>query len=134
MGIHLDWRYGLLTAALLSAIYWISSVPDLGTESDALVLLASNLSHAPLFAVLTFCWLKTLSGALEISGPVYGFASLASGAFAVLDEWHQSSVPGRHASVGDLLLDIAGIGAMLVIVRVTRLRAGEARGSQPSTS
>ena len=134
MGIHLDWRYGLLTAALLSAIYWMSSVPDLGTESDALVLLASNLSHAPLFAVLTFCWLKTLSGALEISGPVYGFASLASGAFAVLDEWHQSSVPGRHASVGDLLLDIAGIGAMLVIVRLTRLRAGDARRSEPRTS
>jgi hypothetical protein len=70
MGIHLEWRYGLLTAALLGAIYWISSVPDLGTESNALVLLASNLSHAPLFAVLTFCWLKTLSGAPEISGPV----------------------------------------------------------------
>jgi VanZ family protein len=134
MGLHLDWRYGLLTAALLAAIYWLSSAPGLGTESDPLVLLASNLSHAPLFAVLTFCWLKVLAGALEISGPAYGFAALASGACAVLDEWHQSSVPGRHASVGDLLLDIAGIGAMLVIVRVTRLRAGDARRTQPRTS
>jgi hypothetical protein len=134
MGLHLDWRYGLLTAALLAAIYWLSSVPGLGTVSDPLVLLASNLSHAPLFAVLTFCWLRVLSGALEISGPAYAFASLASGACAVLDEWHQSSVPGRHASVGDLLLDIAGIGAMLVVVRITRLGAGGARRSEPRPS
>jgi hypothetical protein len=134
MGLHLDWRYGLLTAALLAAIYWLSSVPGLGTVSDPLVLLASNLSHAPLFAVLTFCWLRVLSGELEISGPAYWFASLASAACAVLDEWHQSSVPGRHASVGDLLLDIAGIGAMLVVVRITRLGAGGARRSEPRPS
>jgi VanZ family protein len=125
MGIHLDWRYSLLTAALLAAIYWMSAVPDLSsTESDPLVLLAQNLAHAPVFAVLTFCCLKALSGGLEISGPASGFAGLASGGFAVLDEWHQSWVPGRHASVGDLLLDVAGIGAMLVIVRLTRLRRG----------
>jgi VanZ family protein len=135
MGIHLEWRYSLLTAALLAAIYGMSSIPDLSTtESDPLVLLAQNLAHAPEFAVLAFCWLKALSGALEISGPAYGFAALASGVCAVLDEWHQSYVPGRHASVGDVFLDVAGIGAMLVIVRLTKLRAGDARRSQPRMS
>ena len=135
MGIHIDARYGLLTVALLAAIYWMSSISDLGTtESDPLVLFASNLSHAPLFAVLTFCWLKTLSGALEVSGPVYGFAALASAACAVLDEWHQSWVLGGHTSVADLFLDVAGIGAMLVIVRIARHREGDVRRSQPRTS
>ena len=135
MGIHLEWRYSLLTAALLAAIYWMSSVPDLGTtESDALMLLAQNVAHAPVFAVLTFCWLKALSGGLEISGQASAFAGVASGMCAVLDEWHQASVPGRHASVGDLLLDIAGIAAMLVIVRLTRLRTDATRRSQPRTS
>jgi VanZ family protein len=135
MGIHLEWRYSLLTAALLAAIYWMSSVPDLGTtESDPLVLLAQNVAHAPVFAVLTFCWLKALSGGLEISGQAATLAGVASGVCAVLDEWHQSSVPGRHASVGDLLLDVAGIAAMLVVVRLTRLRTDATRRSQPRTS
>jgi VanZ family protein len=135
MGIHLEWRYSLLTLALLAAIYWMSSVPDLSTtESDPLMLLVQNLAHAPVFAMLTFCWLRALSDGLEISAPAYGFAGSASGMFAVLDEWHQLSVPGRQASVGDLFLDIAGIGAMLVIVRLTRLHAGDARRSQPRMS
>jgi VanZ family protein len=135
MGIHLEWRYSLLTLALLAAIYWMSSVPDLSTaESNPLLLLAQNLAHAPVFAMLTFCWLRSLSGGLEISAPAYGLAGSASGMFAVLDEWHQSSVPGRHASVGDLFLDIAGIGAMLVIVRLTKLRTDPTRRSEPRTS
>ena len=134
-GIHFEWRYGLLTAALLAAIYWTSSIPDLSTtESDPLLLLAQNLAHAPVFAALAFCWLRALSGAMEISGPAYGAAALATSVCAVLDEWHQAFVPGRHCSVGDVLMDVAGIGAMLVIVRLSRLRADVARRSQPRTS
>jgi VanZ family protein len=59
---------------------------------------------------------------------------LAAGVCAVMDEWHQVSVPGRHASVGDLCLDAAGIGAMLITVRFTRLRSDAARRSQPTPS
>ena len=135
MGIQLEWRYSLLTAALLAAIYGMSSVPDLGTtQSDPLLLLAQNVAHAPVFAVLTFCWLRALSGGLEISGQASAVAGVASGVSAVLDEWHQSSVPGRHASGVDLLLDVAGIAAMLAIVRLMRLRTDAARRSQPGTS
>jgi hypothetical protein len=135
MGIHLDWRYSLITAALLAGIYLMSSVPDLSTtESDPLVLLAQNLAHAPVFAALMFCWLRALSGGLTISVPAYGCAALATAVCAVLDEWHQSSVPGRHASAGDLMLDAAGIGAMLAIVRLTRLRADATRRPRPRTS
>jgi VanZ family protein len=135
MGIHFEWRYGLLTAALLAAIYVTSSIPDLSTtQSDPLLLLAQNLAHTPVFAALAFCWLRTLSNRLEFSGAAYAGAALAAGACAVMDEWHQASVPGRHASVGDLCLDAAGIGAMLVIVHLTRLRADAARRSQPTAS
>jgi VanZ family protein len=135
MDIHLDWRYGVVTAALLAAIYVTSSIPDLSaTQSDPLMLLAQNLAHTPIFAALAFCWLRAVSGPLEISGPSYAAAALAAGVCAVMDEWHQASVPGRHASVGDLCLDAAGIGVMLAIVRLTRLRSDAARGSQPEPS
>jgi VanZ family protein len=135
MGIHLEWRYGLLTAAWLAAIYLTSSIPDLSTTpSDPLVLLAQNLAHTPVFAMLAFCWLRTLSNRPEISGAAYAGAALAAGICAVMDEWHQASVPGRHASVGDLCLDAAGIFGMLVTVRLTRQRTDAARRSQPTPS
>jgi VanZ family protein len=135
MGIHFDWRYGLLTAALLAAIYVTSSIPDLSTtQSDPLMLLAQNLAHVPVFAVLALCWLRALSNRPEISGAAYAGAALAAVACGVMDEWHQASVPGRHASVGDLCLDAAGIGTTLLIVRLTRLRAEAARRSQPVPS
>jgi VanZ family protein len=42
-------------------------------------------------------------------------ASLAAATWGVLDEFHQSFVPGRHASVGDALIDAVGafVGALL---------------------
>src|SRR5262245_36965908 len=134
-GLHLDWRYSLLTVALLAGIYVSSSIPDLSTtQSDPLFLLAQNLAHIPVFAALAFCWVRALSNGLEISGAAYAGAALAASVYAVMDEWHQVSVPGRHASVGDLCLDAAGIGAMLVIVRLTQRRADAARRSRPTPS
>jgi VanZ family protein len=32
----------------------------------------------------------------------------------VLDEWHQTLIPGREADVADLLADLAGIGFALI--------------------
>jgi VanZ family protein len=39
---------------------------------------------------------------------------------AVLDEWHQSFVPGRMASVSDFGRDLIGIVGMLVALRSTQ--------------
>ena len=123
MRIDLDPRYSLLTAAYLAAIQWLSSLPDLGTDGDGpLVRLVMNLGHAPLFAGLAFCVVKSLRTAGE-SWARYALALAVSTACAALDEWHQSFVPGRHSSIGDLLLDLAGIGVMLLFLGLgTRAR------------
>ena len=119
----LDRRYGFLTVAWMGAIYWLSSRPDLSTTgSDPVVQAASNLAHMPLFAGLAFSWFKTLSAGQEVSWWRYGPTFLGTGAYAALDEWHQSFVPGRQASVGDVLIDLAGICGMLLILRVQALR------------
>ena len=121
MGMELHPRYGLLTLIYLVGIYWLSSLPELGVGTgDPLVQLASNLFHIPLYAGLTFCLLKALSGRQRRQGTSWGLSGLTllgTGAFAALDEWHQAFVPGRSASVGDFLLDFVGIVAMLLIVR-----------------
>lgn len=131
----LDRRFGFLTVAWMGAIYWLSSRPDLGTTGSGPVeQIASNLAHIPLFAGLAFSWFKALSARQEASWWRYGLTFLGTGAYAALDEWHQSFVPGRQASVGDVLVDLAGIGGMLLILRVQALRGSASQRSQPRIS
>ena len=114
---QIEWRYSLLALLAVAAIYLLSSVPDLGSAGrDPLVELAWNLAHAPTFGILAFLLLKAFSGTRQVSLGRCGLALLGSGEYAAVDEWHQSFVPGRHASVGDFLMDLAGIGAMLLIL------------------
>jgi VanZ family protein len=129
-----DWRFGVLTVAWMGAIYWLSSRPDPSTTgsttgSDSVVRGASNLAHIPLFAGLAFCWLHTLSARHDVSWWRYGLTFLGAGTYAALDEWHQSFVPGRQASVGDFLVDLASIGGMLLILRVQMLRGSPSQRS-----
>jgi hypothetical protein len=117
--MRLDRRFGFLTVVWMGVIYWLSSRPEpTTTGSDAAVQGASNLAHIPLFAGLAFFWFNTLSARREVSWWRYGLTFLGAGTYAALDEWHQSFVPGRHASVGDFLVDLASIGGMLLILSV----------------
>ena len=97
-------------------------------------MLVFNLSHAPIFAAIAFCWVKSLSKGYEVSGAALVVAFAGAATCAVLDEWHQSFVPGRDASATDLLLDLAGVSAMLFILRRRALRGGSPRQSLPRAS
>lgn len=108
-----------------------------GTDSPLWVFLA-NLAHAPLFGLLAL-WIG-LAGlprapvAKERAGPIpaLGLARsscvwLAAVSYGALDEWHQSWVPGRDATVSDVLID--GLGAGLVLWIGAYLAQAEATGS-----
>jgi VanZ family protein len=119
MRVRLDARFSLLTVAYVAVIGTLSSIPDLSpSEETPLVLLLYNLAHVPLFAGLAFCVFKSLSVVGASSSAQYALAFMACTACAALDEWHQSFVPGRTCSLGDFLLDLAGIGAMLVLLHL----------------
>lgn len=125
MRIDLHPRYGLLTLTYMVGIFWLSSLGLGFREGDSLVQLTSNLFHIPLYAGLTFCLLKAVSkgqGGKEVPWELFGLTSLGTGAYAALDEWHQSFVPERSASISDFLLDLVGIGGMLLILRLGVLR------------
>jgi VanZ family protein len=114
--IDIDVWYACMTGICLGAIYWMSSMPDDGQARNGVVAdLLWNLAHVPVYAALAFCWLKTIVKTRP-SAKAIGLAFLASAAWAVADEWHQSFVPGRVSSIGDLVLDLAGISAMLLIL------------------
>jgi VanZ family protein len=126
--VRIDPRYALLTAAYLMVIYWMSSLPDLsGPRQDPLTLFFMNLGHLPLFAFLALCVLKTLKAVGNSWWLRYALAFAASAVSGALDEWHQSFVPGRSSSVGDFLVDVLGIGAMLFLLRLAALRAARRR-------
>ena len=103
---------------------------------DQLAAAAWNLAHVPLFAVLAMCWVKTL-GNRDASPAAIGAGFLAATLCAVLDEWHQSFVPGRMRRGATSLWTSPASAAMLVILvstprRRTRQRAQGSRQRAPT--
>lgn len=107
--------------AYMIAILWMSSMPGVISEDATpmhrmLVWIPSsvqNLLHLPVYAGLAFVWCGVLG--LRLSRPWYlfGGAFLVTVGFGIVDEWYQSFIPGRFASIGDILVD--ALGAVLGI-------------------
>jgi VanZ family protein len=119
--------YGVFLALYMAGITALSSIPRNPEPHRALVECGINFAHIPLFAGLAVLLIKTVSGNVQRRVPswVYPAALLGLSAFAALDEWHQSFVPGRSASLGDLMLDTMGIGAVLLFYRLSELASEE---------
>lgn len=93
-----------------AVIFAFSHVPDLksGLEYDYPL---RKVAHAVEYAVL---WLAARRALRSTAG-----AAAYAVAFAVLDEWHQTFVPGRAGQAADVLIDALGV---LVCVTVFRRR------------
>lgn len=119
MRINLRSGYTVVALGYMIGIFILSELPARGGGGriDPALELLSNLIHTPLFAGLAWCLLMSLCGGQEsqtVSWQLYRISWLLGGAYAILEEWHQSFVPGRTASLGDLLLDFLGIAGLLL--------------------
>jgi VanZ family protein len=89
-----------------------------------------KLAHGLAYAVLAAAVLYTLPKKCLLSKPgrtgvlVVFFCML----YGVTDEYHQSFIPGRVASIGDLIADTVG-AAVLVFVWLRYYRPGNARAA-----
>ena len=101
MGRVLGWGPAALWAAVL---FLLSESSGLGYSLPAG---ADKLVHGVLFLILglSLAWGKESTGS-NLPGPLFLLMGVGYGAF---DEWHQSFVPGRNASVGDWAADSAGV-------------------------
>ena len=107
----------VITASLL--IYWVSSMPDASPPDlgfawqDKFFHAAAYLVYAVLMYVAVWVW----SGQRSITWTVV-LGGVLSALFAISDEWHQSFVPGRHATLDDVLADIVGIFLAALLFRL----------------
>ena len=107
----MDRVFGWGPAALWAAVLFLLSEwsgPGVGLPAGA-----DKLVHGGLFLILglTLAWGKGRTGS-DVSGLLFLLLGVGYGA---LDEWHQSFVLGRDASVGDWVADSAGVMLGLVL-------------------
>lgn len=97
-------------------IFFLSSQPTLPIPAGFIGEIISKISHFVAFFVLNFLlyYAFLMHHNKKRSLHLAIFLSLV---FAILDEFHQSFVPGRTADILDLLTDAGGIftlGALIV--------------------
>jgi VanZ family protein len=115
-----------LVLAYMAGIFWLSSLPAARVAAFGFPAHLVNLAHVPLFAGLGSVTLLALTGP---SVPRVALAGVLALAFALFDEWHQTTVPGRVFSLADLAADALGIaigvGSVLFAQGALRERAAQ---------
>ena len=104
-------------------IFLLSSFPHLAEEFPPFIgfdKLAHFIEYY-FFGILICRWLLNKRGHFVRRHAI--FMTLLIGIFyGFSDEWHQSFVPGRVASIWDVLSDTAGIAAAVLTYRITMKR------------
>lgn len=90
-------------------VFWLSSIPSLGTGLGFWDLVIRKAAHMAEYAVLMILLLRTRI-------PVW--AALALGLlYSISDEWHQTHVEGREGRPRDVAFDAIGLALGLVVAR-----------------
>ncbi|MFO0702643.1 MAG: VanZ family protein [Candidatus Andersenbacteria bacterium] len=114
----LRWGLVLLWAGL---IWGLSSIPDLssGLPQDFLL---RKLAHGVAFGVLALLarWALPPLRNRNHWFARDGYAGFIAVAYAVVDEIHQSYVPGRHGAATDVLIDGGGVVLALLLALAWR--------------
>lgn len=111
--------YLLLPVGHMGALYYASSIP--GGDPRLALGLPDYMLHGGAYATLALLWRFALSRSFRT--PPRQAAALAwffSFAYGVLDEIHQSFVPGRDPSVSDLAADGLGAGMALLLLALVQ--------------
>ena len=107
----------------MAGIFLLSSIPDQDAANDTLNPLAwispnvQNFLHLPVYGGLAFLWFWALRHWVAESGCKYLLALILTLGYGLLDEWHQTFVPGRFGSLTDVGFDITGAVISLLIYK-----------------
>jgi hypothetical protein len=112
-------RWTALALLAMAGIFAVSSIPGPGAAGDRFVLVPpglQNLLHVPVFGILAWLWWRSLAARGMAPRLALAAAAAIAVAYGVLDEVHQTFVPGRYGSLADALLD--GLGALAAVAWV----------------
>jgi VanZ family protein len=94
-------------------IFILSSQPVLpGTSVVAADFLSKKIAHMAVFGVLYYLWYLTLNEAKDKKN--FLVPAIIVIVYAITDELHQSIIPGRRASFGDVGYDSIGAGIVFL--------------------
>lgn len=104
-------------ATILDAKIWLASWLPYAREIDAsnLTQHADKWAHFTMFALLGLLGLRSWLSLIPIAHVLGGLALLA-----LTTEWLQHYIPGRSASLSDLLADLVGLSLGLLAWRTLR--------------
>ena len=111
-------------------LFFLSSRSDLGPAGR----IPDWLTHGTAYLLLAVLLARAVVGGLgrPLAAPTALLVVLAATLYGVSDEWHQSFVPGRDSSGGDVAKDAGG--ACLGVLLFRRLRPLPAFGDGPRTA
>lgn len=115
--------YGLPVLAYAGMIFLLSSFSYF-TEEIPPFTGYDKLAHFIeyyFFGILICRWLLNSKNRLLRKRALFMTMLIGIG-YAVSDEWHQSFIPGRVATMWDVLFDAAGIAAAVLTYRITMKR------------
>lgn len=121
-----------LPLVLMAALFWLSSLPGMPRPNNPAVFslfywlspLVQNGLHVPAYAIVAWSWHWALAAWMRASRAQVVLAGAITSLYGIADEWHQSFVPGRFASLTDVLLDIAGtVLGLWFATRICQYRA-----------
>lgn len=87
----------------------------------ALDAMSSWLAHLVEYAILALAAWRAVRRQWPAYSHAYLFAFVYAAVFAVSDEVHQHFVPGRHADVRDVLVDLAGAALALTAAKAYQM-------------
>ena len=108
-------------------IFCLSSIPSLKTNLKYDFILR-KIAHIVEYFIFTFLLYRAFKGSFNMSiFQLFIYPFTLSFLYAVSDEFHQSFVPGRSASIRDVLIDTIGILGFYIAVKIFALKRGNKR-------
>ncbi|HEX5165125.1 MAG TPA: VanZ family protein [Thermomicrobiales bacterium] len=107
--------------AWMAFIFFMSSQEQFPSTLGVSIMLLTVVGHMVLYGVLGLLLLFAFAGTARPSRTTMAAAVLGAALYGVTDEFHQSFVPGRDASVFDLFVNT--VGATLAVISSTFARS-----------
>ena len=117
--MSLNKKYVFVAILYMLLIFALSSIPVDNSDGtrNLTIEVVGNFAHIPLFGLLAYLWMKTFLNKGVRFNKALIYTMIITITYAAFDEFHQSFVPGRNASILDFMSDTLGCAVALFIYK-----------------